>query len=76
MSAICIRASAWEALTPAQRQGVAAAAHLPALGDPAEYVDGATLWRVHDDPRITEEQVAVVAALMENPDAIPGVSDA
>ena len=76
MTTLAIRTTAWDALTDAQRRGLIEAAEVPVLGAPAAYVDDdGAVWNVHDDHRITDEQVALVAALMENPAAIPEPTD-
>lgn len=72
MATLAINSDDWDALAPEQQVGLVMAAELPQLGEPAMFTDESdVLWRIHDDHRITEDQVAIVAALMENPEAIP-----
>lgn len=72
MATLAIKSVDWDTLHPDQQAGLVMAAELPRLGEPALYLDeNDTEWRIHDDHRITEDQVALVAALMENPGSIP-----
>ena len=67
----CTKA-AWEALTPGQRRTMSDAEPVVWLGEPAEFLDGeGVAWLVWDDDRLTEDQLATFAALMQNPSLIP-----
>lgn len=77
MAVIAIRSEAWNALTEDQHRGLRAAADLPYLGEPALFLDeNGVEWRVHDDHRISDTQVAIVAALMETPSLIEPIPEA
>ena len=72
MAVILIRRADWEALSDARRQALREMTATPLLGQPAfGTVDGVD-YAAFDDPRIDEEQAALVAALMENPGALDG----
>lgn len=72
MTTLAIQKIIWDALAPEQVEGLRLSADLPRLGEPATYTDDSnTEWCIFDDSRITESQVATVAALVENPELIP-----
>lgn len=76
MASVAIRLTAWTALSEPQRAGLREVTATPILGEPVLYLDeDGVEWAVFDDHRISEEQVALIAALMETPAAIPEVVD-